>query len=297
MGEAARAYETGPGLPPKDALLQVVSEASACYDAGAHERVGPREALAALEHAADLLAQADLELLDDRSLLEHTVDLERQLTRVVAQRARRLRAVDERGAYLQDACVTTSSWWRWRTRRDASEALRQVRTAKRLGWLDDTREALEAGEIGLAHAEVIAGAAVPRRREAIVDHEPTLVALASEASPREVAVACRRIAEMVDPDGSDSSPDGPDERRELYHVRTIHGLWDLRATLDPVTGERLDGLLNALVTPEKAATPEAERRTPAQLRHDAFDKILRAAEEHDGLPSVHGATPHVLLTI
>ncbi|MFN2555351.1 MAG: DUF222 domain-containing protein [Nitriliruptorales bacterium] len=170
-----------------------------------------------------------------------------------------------------------------------------MRTAKRLGWLDDTRQALEAGEISPAHAEVIAAAAIPCRRGAIVDHEPTLVELGRNASPREVAVACRRIAEMVDPDGS--QPSGPDERRGLYHSQTIDGLWDLRATLDPLTGERLHAMLNALATPDPAATSHEERRSPSQRRHDAFDDILRAAEEYDDLPSSQGARPHVLLTI
>ncbi|MFN2557944.1 MAG: DUF222 domain-containing protein, partial [Nitriliruptorales bacterium] len=281
MGEAARIYEVG-SVPSTDAVQpRVAREATPWYDAATgngrpytpvDDRVDPREALEALEHVVEMLARADLDLLDDRGLLEHTVGLDRQLTKMAAQRARRLWAVDERDAYREDACVTTASWWRWRTRRDHGEASQQVRTAERLGWLDDTRQALEVGEISPAHAEIIAAAAIPRRREAIIDHEPTLVSLARDATPREVAVACRHIAEMVDRDGTEAQPHaGPDQRRELYHSQTIDGLWDLRATLDPLTGERLHAMLNALATPDPAATPDEEHRSPAQRRHDAFD--------------------------
>lgn len=118
--------------------------------------------------------------------------------------------------------------------------------------------------------------------------------------------ACRRIADTVDPDGTDRAhtcdqsgrgPGGADVRRELFLSSTIDGLWDLRATLDAVTGERMRGLLDVLSTPDPADTPPDRKRSPAQRRHDALDTILRSAEEHPDLPSAHGARPHVLLTL
>lgn len=251
-----------------------------------------REALGA---AVDALAAVDLDALTPRELLEHTAALQPLLDRVAAQRSRALAEVDRREAYRQDACVTTASWWRLRVRHDPRPAATVVTTSRRLRSLDATRQALEEGRIGHAHAEVIARAATPRRRDAILAHEETLVRLAERATPRDVARACRRIAELVDDDGPAGA--GPDPRRTFQLAQTVDGLWDVRGLLDAVTGARLDGLLRAHDVPDPSGTPEGDRRTPTQRRHDALDRVLRAAEEHPDASSVHGSKPRLLLTV
>ncbi|MGI8575256.1 MAG: DUF222 domain-containing protein [Egibacteraceae bacterium] len=84
--------------------------------------------------------------------------------------------------------------------------------------------------------------------------------------------------------------------RALHLSRTFNGLGELRATLDPFTFSRLQALLDAHDQPDPPDTPLAQRRTPAQRRHDAFDRMLRAAEEHPDT-TVHGAKPHLLITL
>jgi hypothetical protein len=258
--------------------------------------VEPAGVLAALEGDVEVMSQVDLDAVDDRGLLELAVALDRTVARLQAQTLRVLREVDTRGAYVEDGCVTAGSWWRMRTRRDATHASVEVHTARRLGFLDQVRAAFEAGEIRQDHATRIARAARGHRREAVEAHEHTLVDLARTAPPADVGRACQRIADMVDPDGTGVTGvdgGGTDVRRQVRCVRTVDGLGDLQATLDPVTADRLDALLAALDGPPATDDP----RSAGQRRHDAFDALLRAAEQHPDLPTVHGAKPHVLLTI
>jgi hypothetical protein len=260
----------------------------------------PLGALDGLVEATDILAEADRDGLDDRGLLEFTVAVDREITRLRAVQAAALLDVERRSAYTQDACVTTASWLRMRTRRDPRTTADRVKSALRLRHFDQLRHAYEQGEITADHVQTITRAATPPRVEAFIDAEPILVDLARTATPRELAAVCRTIADQVDRDGTDTDhlcDTGPDQRRTFNLVRTVNGLGDLSATLDPVTADRLEALLNAAHTFDPSDTPDDQKRTPTQRRHDAFDTILRAAEEHPKIPTVHGSKPRVMLTI
>ncbi|MGH3441799.1 MAG: DUF222 domain-containing protein [Nitriliruptorales bacterium] len=287
-------YAAAPAPPGSAPEASTVSPVEADPQVGL---VDAAEAVAALRWANEVLDVVDLDRLRDRELLAFTRDVDREITRIQAREARLVRAVGLRQAYAEDGCVTAASWLRQKTNRDPGDATRLAKTARRLAFLDVTRDAVEAGDITWRHAEVIATAAIPQRRDAIVDHEDTLVGLARRAQPRDVRAACRKIADVVSPDHGDSEGCGPDSRRELYSTRTFEGFGDLRANLDPVTQEMFESLLHAFTTPDETETPDNQQRTPAQVRHDAFDAILSAASEHPDVGSVHGAKPHVLLMI
>ena len=251
-------------------------------------------ALAALTEAVDLVARADLDRLSDRALLEHTVEVDRQITRLEAQRIRHVARVDRRAAFTEDACVTAGSWFKMRTRRDGRDGSRTQRWARRLADFALLRASWQAGRTTTEHVKMFVRYATGRRHAALGDHEPALVALAEAATPRDLQIALQAIADATD--HRDPEPDrGPSEDRELYHARTIHGLGDLRALLDPVTAERFDNLLHAYSQPDPPDTADDQRRTPAQIRHDAFDRILQAAEEHPDASQVQGAKPHLFI--
>ena len=280
-----------------------MSEPAPVYRAASarSSRAGRPRWLSVVSEAAPVYEAADEGLagLSDRELLEHAVALDAQVSRAQAARAVALREVARRQAYRHDGCVTLGSWWGMRARRDPTQASRHARVATRLARFPGFDGALAAGDITLAHAETLVRFATPRRLEALADAEDTLLGLARAASPRDLARACQKIADVVDDDGT-GAPPGRHPARELFHARTIGGLGDLHATLDPVTAERLANLLDAYHTHDPAQNPDGERRTPAQARHDAFDAILNAAEawtRQQGAPRVHGATPHVGLFI
>jgi hypothetical protein len=262
---------------------------------------GLDQAVEVAEVAVEALADQDVHQAADAELCDAAVRLHRVGSRVHGAGLRILGAIDARDAFMADGAVTTASWYRNRVRMLPTEAHTLVVAARRLRDLADLDHALAAGRVSLRHVTTITRAlTTDARTEAVRDHLPTLLALAAEADPRDLAIALRRITDEVDPDGSDADPlpSGPqDPRRELHLTAMIDGLWDLRGTLDTLTGEALAAFLDALNTLDAADTPPAERRRAPQRRHDALADLLERATGVADLPTTHGRPPHVLATI
>lgn len=271
---------------------------------------------------------------DADAVLDSTVALDEEITRLQAVRAHLLRRIDVTKAYRARGFVTTASWYREATRRDHGASSRHVRSARRLGDLPQLAAALDGAEVTLDHVDVVSRACKPGRSDAITAADGILTDLARGARPREVRVACRRIADLVDRDGSEpadqdsnrgadadretdteegstgadactGSSDGAtsdaggsrDPERGLWLHRSFDGRWRLEAELDAVAGERLFNLLNHLDERDDPDVDPVHRRSHPQRRHDAFALMIRGAEELPDLPTRHGARPRVLLII
>ncbi len=260
-------------------------------------------ALRGIDDAVDVLAGVDADGEDDRGLLAAVQECQRQLDRLTAQQLRLVGAADRRGSFGIDGAVTMASWLRAASRLAAGESVRRVRAAQRLPRLALLGEALACGNVTAAHALAITDAAVPSRADAVAANEQTLVDLALAASPREVGVALRRIADCADADGSDPAPagerggDGRDPRRELDVRARFDGLGEVHGWLDQVDTELLLVLLDAYDTPDAPDAPFAQQRTPGQRRADAFGLLLRAVADAGAAPTVNGARPHLLLGV
>jgi hypothetical protein len=251
--------------------------------------------LAGLGAAVVGLDGLELGVLRDRDLVEHAVALDRLIARLEGLRARALREIDQRQAFTQDACVSVKGLLVHRTRRDPARAAALANAAIRVGRLPELGAAWEAGEVSSDHVGVIVRAAVGHRVAVIADHEETLVELARTATPREVAVACRRLADAADRDANDRQAEefggGPDVRRELTLVPTVDGMGQLWGTLDQVTYDLLKQHLGAHDTPAGDESAPDGGRTAAQRRHDAFHSVLVAAADAPATPRVHGYRP------
>ena len=239
-----------------------------------------------------MMAAVDLECESDRDLLDAAVRVQAERNRLEAQQLRIVEAIDRREAYAFDGAVTTASWLRHRTRQTHSDVSQQVNAAVRLRDLPKLCDAFQRGDVAYRHVTAVTKAAVPTRIDAIAGVESTLVDLARDATPTEVAVAVKRIGDAVDTDGSDPAepacPHGPDERRELHVFDGIDGLAELRATLDPVDAEALRTTLDVLEEPDPPDTPAHKRRSAAQRRADAFARLLQIVLRSGDLPSVEG---------
>lgn len=132
-------------------------------------------------------------------------------------------------------------------------------------------------------------------------------------------------ASVLDPDGAE-----PDERRairnrELFLSAPSSGLVAVRGRLLPEVAAQLQRIIDALATPRPTGArdgdgvsflpsrPECvcddpdscgcgsdapdERRTPAQLRHDAFATALFVAAASRDLPTIGGAAPTLVVTV
>ncbi|WP_410655305.1 DUF222 domain-containing protein [Amycolatopsis sp. lyj-112] len=106
--------------------------------------------------------------------------------------------------------------------------------------------------------------------------EEDLVSLAGVARPREVTVAGTDWIARLDPEGNDSeNPRTRRPRSEFWLRQKRTGRWDMRGNLDSETGARLNALLVPLAHPEPSG--EADQRTPAERRGDAFAEIVDLA--------------------
>ncbi|MFC3451258.1 DUF222 domain-containing protein [Amycolatopsis speibonae] len=116
-----------------------------------------------------------------------------------------------------------------------------------------------------------------------LEAEKDLVALASVARPRDVTVKATKLLADLDPDGSDTEDPTPKrERTEFWLRQKRTGRWEMRGNLDPETGARLNALLAPLTYP--APNREADGRTPAERRGDAFTEIVDLAESGPEIP-------------
>ncbi|MBW3661482.1 MAG: HNH endonuclease [Actinobacteria bacterium] len=234
----------------------------------------------------------------DRDVLDATVEIHTHLNRLQAQQSRLLDRSQRAGAYRADGAVTLASWYAARTGMDGAAASRLTRRATRLRHYDQLRDAYQAGQVSSEHVDVIVRATTTRRYPALHEAEPALVTLARHGTPTDVRRAVKLIRDHTDPDGTDAEPmgPGPDERREVTVHPGIDGLGDLHGTLVPEVHELLAQLIETLATPDGKDVPKEQRRTAAQIRHDAFAEILRRAAAAT-LETKNGARPHVNLMI
>lgn len=116
-----------------------------------------------------------------------------------------------------------------------------------------------------------------------LEEEKGLVELAGVARPRDVTVAGTELLARHDPDGKPKDDPGPQRQRSEFWLRQKRtGRWDMRGNLDAETGARL----NALLVPRAYPAPdkEADDRSPAERRGDAFAEIVELAESDPDIP-------------
>lgn len=281
-----------------------VSSGVSCAASGAGADAGPlggeagplRTALDGLEAAVDTLAAVALDDEGAGEVAAAAVRLQRLGERVAHAGVMALGEVDRREVFAADGAATVAAWVRTRANLNPGRASQLASAARRLRRLPALDVAFAGGQVSLAHVTAITDAAVPQRMDAIVQAEEVLVDVASCQPPRVVARVVSRIRDLTDSDGTDAEPleeRGPDVRRELRLSPGIDGLWHLRGTLDPLTGEALATALDAMEQPDPSDTPVQRLRSPAQRRHDALDALVRTALDSGSVPTAGGVRPHI----
>ncbi len=66
--------------------------------------------MSSLRSVVDEFAVEDLGRLEDRQLEDDLVEIDLQMTRLGAQRSRRLAVVDQRGSYSDHGYLSTTAW-------------------------------------------------------------------------------------------------------------------------------------------------------------------------------------------
>jgi hypothetical protein len=217
-------------------------------------------------------------------------------------------------------------------RSSAMEAARRVKLSRRLGGFPQVRAALDAGEIGLEHADAITWPLAKALRVAAVDAvsvaETALVESARTQSVDLVSEQAKVWALRLDQDGVEPAFDEAMRRRFFTIGRVTDGLAKVSGLLPATHAAAVQSVLDAFVNPRaKVAFAAADdgrgteadgtgtggtgtgslaagdepllphdRRTAAQKRADALRDICAAQARADQTPELGGDHPTVWIS-
>ena len=144
-----------------------------------------------------------LEGLDGRELAELFKQLEQVRRRTEGALAAVIGAVDERGVHGRDGHSNVNGWCRALGRWSDTECRDRIRTANLIRSCDRFRDAVLAGEIGVAQAHELGRAfANPRCGSQLVDVAEVMVDNATKLSHHEFRITVRRWEMLADLDGA-----------------------------------------------------------------------------------------------
>jgi hypothetical protein len=236
--------------------------------------------------------------LPDARAEEDFSELQRASELLETERLRRLADLERRRVFERDGHLSVAAWLVSRFKVAWGAARDQVRMARALDEMQETRRALDAGDVSLSGVRVLVDArdADPelfrRSERQLVD----AARIHTVADLRRVAAFWRQQVER------EQLTAGGDEairaRRRLYASVSFLGMVRLDSDLDPETGETFMTALNAELDAQARTRGEGDDdRTPAQRRVDAFAEIMRYYLDRSDRPTVAGERPHVTVTV
>ena len=233
--------------------------------------------------------------LTDGRAEDDLVELHRAIERLETELLRRVADLDRRGSFRRDGHLSTASWLVSALRIGWGAAREQVRLARSLASMRRTRRALEAGDISMSGARLLA---ITRETDpsAFERAEPYLVEAARSGSLRDLH---RVTAVWRDAAERDAIPDADERRaarRRLHASVTLGGMVRIDGDLDPVNGEAVLTAIRAVVDAEVRGG-EADARSPAQARADALGEVCRQWLDAGAAGAVTAERPHITVTV
>src|SRR5436190_5057522 len=249
-----------------------------------------------LRSAIESLRAEEIAELPDARIEEDFSELHRAIEQLELERLRRLAEIDRRGIFQRDGHLSAVSWLAGVHRMGWGLAREQVKTARALEEMPETRRAVEEGEISSSAARVLVRAR-DAEPEAFAASETELVEAARTHPISDLQKVCafwRQRAErerFVDPE------ERLRERRFLHASRTFLGMVRIDGDLDPETGESLLTALRAVLDSDARSRTEEDTRSPAQRRADALGEVCRQWLDRVDRPVVGGERPHLTVTV
>jgi hypothetical protein len=262
------------------------------------EPTGPADDLAELTALLDRMAARDLERLPDTIRAERVQGLRPLADRLQGQWLKELAGVDARGAAgaEQDRQFgSTAGWLRARLRMASGAATTAVRTARALfrGPLPESGTALCAGELSVAHAEVLAVSTLHLPDHVVADAEPTLLDSARRLDTTGLRQAVAHLQYTIDPDRADERAQRRYERRGVWVTTTIDRMVAIRGIMTPEAGQILQAALEPLARP----ADHHDTRTGGQRTADALTELARRQLESGQLPVTGGVRPQLSVIV
>ncbi|RJQ81772.1 HNH endonuclease [Pseudonocardiaceae bacterium YIM PH 21723] len=246
-----------------------------------------------------LLSIADTVSADPRSLTPTQLHAREEVlfqarTIIEAALIDTIGVMDSRGTTETTEVLPTRQWLRARHRTSWREAKDLVALSHALKVLPLTDKLFKAGEITLAHVQVIArglNRTTSVTRAGFLDAEHIYSELARVETPEKVEWAIRYLLAQLDPDAEDEKALDRYEKRGLDFFES-DGFTQLRGYLDPNTGAKVKAAIDAVMKPPTAD----DQRTASQRRADALGEVCDRALRGDSLPSSGGQRAQVNIT-
>lgn len=169
-----------------------------------------------------------------------------------------------------------------RAGRDAKAAAERERACREVPDLED---ALAAGDVSTGHVDALAATTHgldDETKAAFVEYGPQLASRAPSMTVAAFGHECRDLARLLAADSGEARLAQQRKQRSLKRWKDkVTGMWHLHATLDPVTGARLDTAIDAATRATRAAAPPDQRLSWDQASVDAFVGLLTGARSVD----------------
>ena len=216
-----------------------------------------------LRSAVESLQADVLPDLPDARIEEDFPELQHVAEQLEVERLRRLAALDRRRVFERDGHLSVASWLVSRFRVGWGAARDQVRVARALEEMPQTRTALDEGDLSMSAVRLLVSAR-DIDPEAFVHAEAQLVEAArihSVGDLQRVAAFWRQQVER------EQLRSGGEEaaraRRRLHASVSFLGMVRVDGDLDPETGETLLTAINAVLDAEARTRGAEDDRTPA----------------------------------
>ncbi len=252
--------------------------------------------MSGLRSVLEELRSETLPDLPDALVEEDFSELHRAVELLEAERLRRLAEIDRRRLFERDGHLSAASWLASRFKVAWGTAREQVRIARGLEEMPETRRALDEGELSLSAVRVLV-AARDADPSAFERCERTLVEAARIHSIGDLQKVASYWRQAVEREQALEGEEKLRERRRLHASVSLLGMVRVDGNLDPETGETLLTALGAVMDAEARSRGEEDDRTPAQRRADALAEICRQWLDGAERPKVAGERPHVTVTV
>ena len=228
--------------------------------------------------------------LDAAGLEAALVDIERARRQVEAGLIDVLDEADQQRVWADDGHSSVRGWASALTNTSGTETMRRLQTMRALRDLDDVRQRLRAGEIGVCQTRELAKAhANPRCRDHLPESAELLTGHARKLPFDDFVVVMRRWVSLADPDGARRDHDRIHKGRNA-HLSNVGNEYQLDARGGTAQGSTMEAIFRAFCDAEFATDWAAARqihgddvcaalleRTAGQRRFDALHAIFVAA--------------------
>ncbi|HVH65550.1 MAG TPA: DUF222 domain-containing protein [Candidatus Acidoferrum sp.] len=186
-----------------------------------------------------------------------------------AVNAEAIRRFEKAGGYRADGALGMVPWLRTYGKMNGGAAAEHVETARQLGQLPRTEEALARGEIGYQHAVAMAKTAEHVGVAAVRKAENKLLEAAQTMDPGQFVTVAKNFEHEVDHEGALDEANRAHERRYLTVGEPINGLVRIEGQLVAEAAAVVRCAIEPYMKPRTG-----DDRTAGQRAHDALVEAL-----------------------